>query len=217
MKINILGFKTIEIALIGIMSLCGTIAFDSSHLFSTPSYFALIIWGVLFVIGVLMVALAGKKLGIFTWLVILFSSPATLSFNSLDLPRLIKLGVINQVFKSDLSFSQILILGIIIITCYLLLYFILTINKTRVSLKKRGANSNETDKVFEKSYLVLLFFAGIAIFIAMLILAFTKGIELISTPMIKSISPSILLVGMICTILIALYLYWLVSSRKRIP
>jgi hypothetical protein len=86
MRINILGLKSIEIILVGIMSLCGTFTFVSSHLFPIAFYVALIIWGALFTTGVLMVVLVSKKSGIFTWLVILLTLPAILSFDSLDLP-----------------------------------------------------------------------------------------------------------------------------------
>jgi hypothetical protein len=121
------------------------------------------------------------------------------------------------VFKTYLNFFGILALGIIIISCYLLLNFILILNKSYAALIKRGANSSEADKLFSKSYLILLLFIGIAIMVAMLILGLTKGIELLSTPMIKALSPNIILAGLVCTILIALYLYWLVSSRKSNP
>jgi hypothetical protein len=217
MKLEIAAFKLIEIALIGVMSLCGVIAFISAHLFTLESYVPLIIWGALFSFGVLLIVLASRGLGMFTWLVILLSLPSILSFDSLDLPKMLQLFELDQVFKTNLGFFEILALVIIIITGYVLLNFILTLNKSRTWLVKRGANSADADRVFSKSYLGLILLAGMAVIMSTLIVVLTKFIELYSTPVLKTDAPSILMVGIICIVLIVIYLYWLAASRKQSP
>jgi hypothetical protein len=226
MKMAIGGFKFAEISLIGIMSLCGTLAFTSSkiyeslcklillHLSPIAPYSSLIIWGLLLILGVLTITITNKGAGVFTALVMIFSLPSILNFDSLDLPRLFHLRSVGAEFSSTFNFYEILGLGIGIIICYLLINFMSILKKSRGSLITQGATLSDVDFIYSRGHLVLVLVMGIALIIAMTIAVFTRGIELLLLPSV--IHWNLVLVGLICITLIATYIYWLVSRRKHI-
>jgi hypothetical protein len=212
-----------EISLIGIMSLCGTFALTSSkiyqslhelfYLYPVAPYVSLIIWVLLLILGILIIILRGKSSGVFTGLVIFISLPSMLSFNSIDLARLFHLESIGAAFSTTLNFFETLIIGLVIIICYLSLNFMNILKKSRSSLIKQGATPSDIDSIYSKSHLVLLEVMGIVLIITVIIAAFAQGIELLLSSVIQW---NLVLLGLGCTLLIVVYIYWIVSRRKHI-
>jgi hypothetical protein len=216
MNWKIAGFKSVEAALIGIMSLCAALAFVSSRISPEVPYILLIVWGALFVTGSLTISVFGKGGGVFTWLVVVSSLPSLLSFDSLDWPGLIRLDLINRLFQTDLSYYQALGLGVTGITCYLLINFMGVLKQSRRNLVRQGADPPAANSIYTRSHGVLLIFMGISLAATALILALVRGVESFSLFRLKDWSSSLFLVGLGCTLVMAVYLYWLVSRRKHI-
>jgi hypothetical protein len=228
MRISNWGFQTAEAVLIGIMSLCGTIAFTSSQIFVSFQDFAMlrfpvivrftpiIIGTVLFTIGVLLIMIKNKGGSFFAGLVVVFSLPSILSFDSLDLLRFFKLDLIRTQFTSNLNSNEIMAIGMVIITCYILIDFMSLLRKSRNNLSGQGADKSGTDVVYSRSHLVLLQIVVIAVIIAMLIMVFARGIELLALSSMTRLPWNLFFVGLGCITLIAVYIYWMVSRRKHI-
>jgi hypothetical protein len=225
-KIGNWVFQTIEAILIGVMSLCGTFAFTSSKLFasfqefggahvaSIAPYIPLIIGVLLFAVGVLLIMVKNKGRGFFTWLVVIFSLPSILSLDSVDLFRFLKLDRVSAQFTTSLNSTEIMVIGGVIVICYLLINFMSLLRKSRNTLSAQGADLSGTAHVYFVSHIVLLQIIVIALSIAALIMVSALGIEFLSHSTITRLPWNLFFVGLGCIILIAAYVYWLVSRRK---
>ena len=226
MRISNWVFQTAEGAFIAIMSLCGTATLASSKLFTSfqgfirvrvpgiVPYTALIIGVVLFLIGMFLIMAKNRGRGFFAALVVLVALPSILSFDSLDLFRLLKLDSVRAQFTTKLNSAEMTALGAGIITCYLLINFMSLLRKSRNDIAAQGADLSGTDSVYFKSHLGLLAITAIALTIAVLIMGLAWGIELVSHTAMAHWSGSLFVVGLGCVLLLITYVYWVVSRRK---
>jgi uncharacterized membrane protein YiaA len=226
MRISNWVFQTAEGALIAIMSLCGTAALASSQLYTSfqgfirvrvpgiVPYTALIIGAVLFIIGVFLIMVKNRGRGFFAALVVLVSVPSILSFDSLDLFRLLKIDSVRAQFTTKFNTAEMTALGAVIIICYLLINFMSLLRKSRNDLAAQGADLSGTDRVYFKSHFGLLAITAIALTIAVLITGLAWGIELAARSAMAHWSGSLFVVGLGCVLLITSSIYWIVSRRK---
>ncbi len=224
MKNNFLTLNLVELALIGIASLCGGLAFVSSNTFawlhglinshfpSVSSYIPIIFWAFLFLIGVLFILIGNKGSGGFTWLVVIFSLPSLLSFNSLDL---LKITGSKTNLASTLPFYGMLCLGVMIIICYILLNSMTLMKQSRRNLAKRGASPEDVENINTQTHHWLFLIAlAIVAAIAMIVLL-GQVIESAILPSLENSGWIVVLIGLICTLILAVYIYWLGSRRTR--
>ena len=226
MRIGNWIFQTAEAALIAIMSLCGTVALRASYLFTSfqgfisvrvpgiVPYTALIIGAVLFIIGTFLIMVKNRGRGFFAALVVLVTLPSLLSFDSLDLFRLLKLDSVRAQFTTKFNSIEMMALGAVIIACYLLTNFMSLLRKSRNDLAAQGADVTGTDSVYFKSHLGLLAITAIALMIAVLITGLAWGIELAARSELIHLPWGLFVVGLVCVLLITSSVYWIVSRRK---
>jgi uncharacterized membrane protein YiaA len=177
-------------------------------------YTALIIGAVLFTTGVFLIMVKNRGRGFFAALVVLVALPSIISFDSLDLFRLLKLDSVRAQFTTKFNSAEMTALGAVIITCYLLINFMSLLRKSRNDLVVQGADLTGTDGVYFKSHLGLLAITSIALTIAVLIGGLAWGIELVAHPTLTHLHWGLFVVGLVCVLLIATCIYWLVSRRK---
>jgi hypothetical protein len=220
---NISLFITVaEWILIGIMGLCGTLAFDHSNTYSWiqeqiaaryPSiilYLPVIIWGLTFVLGACLVILAGSS-GKFAWIVVLFALPSLLSFDSINI---LKIVGSNLPAATSLTFQQTLAIGIAILICYILLNNLGIFKKARQNLRKRGAAEEDIALISSGNHLWLLVLVAGAILVVMVIAFLAEGLNRLILPHLADMPWNIILAGLFCIILLAVYLYWLGLRRN---
>jgi hypothetical protein len=224
MKNNFLTLNLVELALIGIASLCGGLAFVSSstyagfhglinsHFPSVSSYLPLFFWVFLFIIGFLFILVGNKGSGGFTWLVVVFSLPTLLSFNSLDLLKII--GSETKL-TSTLPFYGSLCLGVMIAICYILLNYMTLMKRSRRSLAKRGANEEDVENINTRTH-QWLFYITLATVAAIAIIVLSGNvIEQAILPSFENSGGIVILIGLGCTLILAVYVYWMGSRRTR--
>jgi hypothetical protein len=228
MRISNWVFQTAEAILIGIMSLCGTFAFTSSKLFASfqefiKSYVAeivlytpLIIGGLLFASGVLLIMVKNKGRGFFALLIVFFSLPSILNLDSVDLFRFLKLDMVRAQFTTTLNSTELMVIGVVIITCYLLINFMSLLRKSRNNLSAQGVDKSGTAGVYFRSHIVLLQIIAFAFIVAVLIMVSALGIESVTHSTVTRLPWNLFFVGLGCVMLIAAYIYWIVSRRKHI-
>jgi hypothetical protein len=211
-----------EWILIGVMSLCGTLSFSHSntctciqehaiaHYPAISYWLPAIIWGVMFLLGICLVILANGS-GKYTWLVVLFALPSLLSFNSIDILNIIHLSL---PATTTLTFIQTLVLSFTIIACYILLNCTCIFKKERNNLKKRGAESVDIENTQHGSYIWLLALIGSTIITVTAIALLAEGFSSILSSRLAEMPWSIILAGLFCIIILAVYLYWLGLRRN---
>jgi hypothetical protein len=225
MKISSKITTGVEILLCGIMSLCGLLAFTSSNAYSSilklltshptlSSWLPLIVFGIIFIFGFLSVTLRSKGGGRLTWIVILFSLPSILSFNSIDILKVIGL---NLTIASKLTFFQLLGLCVLIITCYLLISFMSVLKHSRRSLEKRGSSFADINHVNSQSHPVLMLAVASALVAAAIIALIAWGLESLTFDYLSYVPWTVISIGLGCILILAIYLYWLGSRRNSSP
>jgi hypothetical protein len=180
-------------------------------------YTALIIGAVLFITGVFLIMVKNRGRGFFAALVVLATLPSILSFDSLDLFRLLKLDSVRAQFTTRFNTAEMTALGAAIIICYLLINFMSLLRKSRNDLAAQGADLSGTDSVYFKSHLGLLAITAIALTIAILIMGLAWGIELVARTAMAHWSGGLFVVGLGSVLLLVAYVYWVVSRRKPSP
>jgi hypothetical protein len=212
----------IELALIGLMGLCAVLAFFHSNAgiwlqewtsARSPGigpFFAWIIWGLLFIAGVGLVVLAGSS-GKYAWLTVFFTLPSLLGFDSINLLKIIRLDL---PVTTTLTFFQALVIGITIMTCYILLNRFCTFKKERNILKKRGAGIEDIEKVYTGNYLWLWVITASSILIVAAVALLSTGLSTILVHPLSELPWNIVLAGIVCILILALYLYWLGLRRN---
>jgi hypothetical protein len=224
MKNNFLTINLVELILIGIASLGGGLAFVSSstyawlyrlinsHFPSVSPYLPVFFWLFLFLIGILFIFIGNKGSGGFTWLLVIFSLPSILSFNSLDL---LKIVGSKTNLTSTLPFAALLCLGVMIIVCYILLNYMTLMKQSRRSLVKRGASLEDVENINTQSHrwLFLMTLATVGVITLVVLLG-----QLLESALFPSLNKSgwiIIWIGLGCTLILAVYIYWLGSHRAR--
>ena len=222
MKITSITINISEWILIGLMGVCGSYAFINSNaytLLQSPiashypginPYLPDIIWSVIFLFGVQSIILRSKGGGTFTWLVVIFSLPSLLSYNSINI-----FNIFGLTFKAitRINFYQLLGLGILIMLGYVLLSHMSVLKQSRRSLIKRHANLVDIEEVNSQGYLFILLATAAALITVALLALIARGIEVLIFPLLSRLSWNLVLLGLGCILVLAVYLYWLGSQR----
>jgi hypothetical protein len=219
-KFYIIDF--IEWALIGLMGLCAVLAFSHSNAGvwlqeriagKYPEIGLMlpwILWLLLFIAGVLLVYLAGSS-GKYTWLVVVFTLPSLLGFDSINILKIIRLDL---PVTTTLTFIQALIMGIAIMTCYILLNRFCFFRKERNSFKKRGAGREDIETAYTGNYFWLWALIGVSVLIVALVAFLSVGLSSLLLVPLSQIPWNVILAGIICILVLAFYLYWLGLRRN---
>ena len=219
----ILIINILEWALIAVIGLCGTLAFASSgtydflhnfllsHYPEIGRYFIAIIWGFIALIGIFSVSFRRKGGGRLTWLALIFALPSILAFDKLNIPGI--LGI-NFELTTGLAFWQVLALTAAILTAYLLLNFMRELKLVRFCLVKKKSDSTDIEKVAIKSHqLLLLVLLGSLILTALISLIAAK-LESWFLPHFSRLPLNVVLIGVGCLLILAVYIYWLGTHRS---
>ena len=212
-----------EWALISIIGLCGTLSFVSSGTYSFLSnyiishypeigrYLIALIWVFLAAIGVFSVSFRRKGGGRFTWFALVFALPSILTFNKLDVPGLLGLKV---EFTTKLEFWQALTLSIGILTSYLLLNFMRELKISRLSLIKKMADPADIKNWLINSHRILLLALLCALVLTAAISLIAINLEAWLLPYFHRLTWNIILIGVGCLLMLALYVYWLGTHHR---
>jgi hypothetical protein len=211
-----------EWILIGVMGLCSTLAFSHSNAYTWiqeqisaryPAvifYLPAILWGLIFVLGICLVILAGSS-GKFTWIVVLFTAPSLLSFDSINILKIVGSSL---PAATSLTFKQALTACIAILVCYVLLNSLCILKKARQNLRKRGAGEADIAGVSAGNHLWLFILVACAILVVIVIALLAEGFNHLILPHLADMPWNFILVGFFCIILLAAYLYWLGLRRN---
>ena len=212
-----------ELTLIAALSGSGVYALINSEIYSGVRdfgetnnlliiyYMPIILWGLLAVFGAFNITFRGKSSGSFVWLVALLSLPSLLSYNTVNW-----LGMLGLDFNKSpgLSFYEMLALGGLTITGYVVLSHMRIFKQLRYNLISREANPADIESVTVYSYLTLLL-AIIAALAATMVVAFlSRNLELLVLDYIRDMPWNVVFIGLLCTLLLAVYLYWLGARRR---
>jgi hypothetical protein len=219
----LLLINIVEWVLIAVIGLCGTLAFSSSGAYSLLHRFLLthypdighyliaIIWALLALMGLFSVSLQRKGGGFLTWLALILSSPSILAFNKLDIPRMLGLDF---TISTSLSFWQVLILTVVILSAYLLLNFMRELKIFRLGLSKKGAESKDIENISIKSHQFLLAALLGALVLTVVLAWLAFGLETLLLPYFKHIAWNVVLIGTGCLLVLAAYIYWLGTHQS---
>jgi len=222
MRITNITINIIEWMLIGLMGFCGTFSFINSNaytLLQSPvashypgisPYLPDIIWSVIFLFGVQSIILRSKAGGTFTWLVVIFFLPSLLSYDSINIFNIFGI-TFNAITR--INFYQLLGLGILIMIGYILLSHLSVLKQSRRALTKRQANPRDIEEVISRGYLFLLLAIVAALITVALLALIARGIEVLIFPLLSRLSWNLVLLGLGCVLVLAIYLYWLGSRR----
>lgn len=141
---------------------------------------------------------------------VLFFSEA-LSFSQLNWMRLLDMPFF---FKTERSFSELLITGLVIVAGYIILYMNSRFLETRTSLLKRGALQEEADLVFVNQSMILFLIMTVSFIVVFGIYFAVPIIKTQVHTMLQSQVYRYILLGMMSTIIIAASL--LVYFREQI-
>jgi hypothetical protein len=222
MRARITIVSIAELTLIAALSGSGTYAFINSSIYSWVknfgeainlplSYIPIVLWGLLSLYGVFNITLRGQGSGGFVFLVTLLSLPSILSHNILNW-----LGISGLEFtlSTSLGFYEVLVLGVLIITGYVVLNRMHLFKQARRNLTARGANPVDIESVTFNSYLVLIL-AIVAALVATIAIAFlSRNLELLVLDYIRDMPWNVVFIGIGCVLLLAVYLYWLGARRR---
>ncbi|MCL0060548.1 hypothetical protein M1O18_05120 [Dehalococcoidia bacterium] len=244
MRSHITVISIVELMLIAALSGSGTYAFINSGIYSwvkefgeavnLPIYYIpIILWGLLSVVGVFNITFRGGPsdefvqwvallslpsllsyntvdwLGIFAWVVTSLPLPPTLSYNIVNW-----LGILGSGFNTGPGFYEMLGLGVLIITGYVVLNHLHIIKQARHNLANRGANPVDMESVTFYSYLVLILAIVGALVTAAAIAFLSRNLELLMLDHIRDMPWNVVFIGLSCILLLAGYLYWLGAQRR---
>jgi hypothetical protein len=211
-----------EWALIGLMGLCAVLAFSHSNagvwlqeLIANkyPEFglmFPWVLWLLLFIAGTLLVSLAGSS-GRYCWLVIIFSLPSLLGFDSI---KILKIVHVDLPLTTTLTFVQALVMGIVIMTGYILLNRFCFFRQERNSFKKRRAGKEDIETAYWGNYLWVWCVIGVSILIVAVVAFLSMGLSSVLLSPLSKIPWNIITAGIICILVLAFYLYWLGLRRN---
>ncbi len=215
-------FSILLLGLIGIMALCGALAFCSSSAYSwiygviaghwpgLSLWIPELIWFFLFLLGIFLV-IGGKSANSFTWTTAILSLPSILSFSSVSILRIVNLNVSISTRLNDI---QAFILGIAILTCYLTIRCLLMFKQTRDSLKKRGASAEDIKTTSEQSHLWMLAMVGSTVVAVILVFMIAQGLSILILHTAARTNWNYILAGIVSVLLLAGFLYWLGLRRS---
>jgi hypothetical protein len=211
-----------EWLIIALMALAGVLALANSSAYSWiydpvagrwPAFAPFLpglIWALVFIFGVQSVILRSKGGGALAILVGLISLPALMSFNSVDWLEFIAIQSHNTF---EPGFFPGLVLGLLIMTGYLLLNLMSTLKQSRLSFKRCGANPADIQGFDISGHSVAFLGIGVSLAAAIAIYSLSRGTEALSAGFISAVPWYILLIGFGCIFILAVYLYWL-GMRK---
>ncbi|MFC1942228.1 hypothetical protein ACFLWU_03310 [Chloroflexota bacterium] len=222
MRSRITMISIAELVLITSLSGIGIYAFINSGIYSRvnefgevinlpPSSIPIVLWGLLFLFGIFSITIRGQGSGGLVFFVILLALPSILSHNTLNWP-----GIFGSEFSLDtrLGFYEMLVLGILIITGYVILNRLHLFKRVRHNLTQRGASNVDIEIVALNSYLVLTLAIAVALVTTTAIVFLSRSLELLVLDYIRGMPWNVVFIGIGCVLLLAVYLYWMGARRR---
>jgi len=222
MRPRITMISIAELVLIAALSGSGTYAFINSSIYVWVKEFGeainlpvssipVLLWGLLSLYGVFKITIRGQGSGSFVFFVFLLSLPSILSHNILNW-----LGISGLEFtlSTSLGFYEMLALGVLIITGYVVLNRMHLFRQARRNLAERGANPVDIESVTFNSYLMLILATAAALVATIAIAFLSRNLELLVLDHIRAMPWNVVFIGIGCILLLAVYLYWLGARRR---
>ena len=88
---------------------------------------------------------------------------------------------------------------------------------SRKSLEKRGASTDDIENVNSQSHFMLLLVTGYAVVAATIIALLSRSLESLTFSYLIYVPWNVVLIGLGCVMILAIYIYWLGSRRNNNP
>ncbi len=222
MKSSVIIITVAEWILITVISVCAILCLTPSNFYiglhdilaknhaTLAEYLPLIIWFVIFEIGIMTVFVWKKGGGLVFLLAVLAALPSIAAFNSLDL---LKIFGVESTIATKLSFWETLLLGAVLIICYILINSMNVLKLARIGLINRKASPDDIEQVNEFSHLFTLLATVVSMVVVVIICGIAWSLESLissSLPQVWYIVP----VGLGCVIVLGVYIYWVGTGRQ---
>jgi hypothetical protein len=211
----------VEFFCVAIMSLCGIVSFSNSGIYAgfekgvagiMPShYLSLVIFVVVFALGIFFILVRNKGAGILTIAVVILSLPSIFSYNNIDL---LKIFGASAHFTTTTTYLQTLSIGSLIITSYFLLDLINHLKLHNVQLEARQASASDLKSVLLHQHLAAIILTGGALLVSLVITAVARGFQYLISKNSFTLSWWIVPVTLVCILVLGVYLHW-VTTRKN--
>jgi hypothetical protein len=213
----------IEILALALLSLCGVVAFSNSGIYSgvislgnrylpaITTYHSLIIFLLLFCPGLFFVVLKNKEAGVLASVVFVINLPVFFSFNNIDLLKIF--GSTTQI-TTQIPFFQMLSIGALIISLYLLLNLINEMKLVIQKIKFQQTTLSDINIVFQHQLLLAIILTGGALLISLIITGVARGFEYLFSKYSWVLSWWIVPVTILFVLVLGIYLYW-ITTRKN--
>jgi len=224
MKVSPLLTILLQLFLVMVSGLCGSLAFSFSGLglwlkemmtesdFGLASSLPVLVWTFLVLVGVLLVLVRSSGGGLFTCIVILFSLPSILSLNKINILEIFKYRI---EITTEFGLMEIFLLSTTIMLCYLLLVYLLIYKNDGQSMLKKGVPAEDVVKIVKSAqHLVFLIFICV-IFVAGFIFLVSFGLKTFMLALISGLPwyTGLIFIGSI--LVLAVYIYWLGFKREK--
>jgi hypothetical protein len=166
----------------------------------------------LFALGIIQVGLRRKGAGALFVVLLIISLPSLLAFDSIDL---FKLFGGNLRIETHLDFTVVVILELVLFLAYLLLDGLIIFRESRRNMEKRGVLLAELNEVQKLSHNYLFLIAGIALSLAVVLVAVSAVIENVIAANVLNFNWYLVIIGMICILALSAYLYWLGTGKSK--
>jgi hypothetical protein len=183
-----------------------------SHWAIGAIYLPLLILALLSLFGFFNIVIRGKGPGSFTWLTVFFSLPSILSFDSINV---LSIFHVDFHLTTSLSFTEVFGIGVLIIVTYLTLNSMRILDQNRRDLQKREADAEDIDNIDNKSYISLLLVTIISLIAMDTVALLAFNLESLVKTKLITLQWDIAVLGLSCLVIIAAYIYWVGSRRKR--
>jgi hypothetical protein len=203
-----------------VLSLCGTLSLLNSGLYASlekglhnwlGSYLAWLILGLMLALGGFLVLFKNKGGGILAVIAAVLSLPSILSFNSLDLLKIVN-GTSH--ITTHLTFTQVMATGCLIISSYFLLDLTRQVKANESRFKARGASAPDLAAVSLHQLLISIILAGSALLASLIMLAISRGFEALFSKTVLPVSWWIVPAALFCIFVLGIYLFW-IATRKN--
>jgi hypothetical protein len=220
MKNGRIFFITIEFIAIALLAFCAAVSLSDSGLYSGLSgwiakpwitnYLTWVIGLVLLAFGIFWISVRNHGAGVLTVIVIVLASPSLLSFNNIDLLKIF--GGVSHI-TTQVTFIQMISIGSLIITLYLLLDLTHQIKLGFNLLESRQAGIVDLQNLVRYQGLICIILAGSALLISILVTLVARGVEFLVYRHVFVLAWWIVPVSLACISGLSAYLYWITTHK----
>jgi type III secretory pathway component EscS len=146
------------------------------------------------------------------------SLPAILLYNTLDLGTIKYAGFQGQTYvPPQVYFPIALALGLLIISGYLVLSYLNSLQKDYQTMIRREAEVNEVEDVTNRNLSIIWIILAISIAVAVIIAILLKVVQPVVSEYLEDYPWSIMVLGLAAILFLAGFLYWMGSKNPARP